>query len=306
MELLSLLRSLKRKTAKDEGSKAAMSAAMEEVQLLCKEICNQHVIQEACAWVSSQAETLEHSRIMSKPPSFDVMKVGTEYKNVFSEELQILVDLSSFYAGLEGLAVEVDAILRMSVGDVAGFRASVLKLCKMFQRYEECKNAVLVTCPGMFMCCASLSKSLDVFVNAQCIRAWREALSQPLTLLLGFVKKSWSKAVFDNVKQEDLKQGLAGIADACLLATGFDQQRRAEIQMSTKFVEAALKFAQADCDKDSSDGNVIMAVHQIFVVLGLTDKRKADSGIPMETAFASEKIQHLGSWSMAKITFFII
>lgn len=182
LELLATVRALRQQKGwKEEGSQLAMNNALEELKGLCKDIVNQHVIAEATPWVLSQAETLKASRIISKPPAYNVLQLASEFKAIYNEDYQTLVDLSAFYKGVEGLATEIDAILRVPHGDAKAQRQSVLNLCQAYKVYTDCRVAAYVTCPGLYIPCSKLSEDLDVFMKGQCENAWRDSLATPLS-----------------------------------------------------------------------------------------------------------------------------
>ena len=87
LELLATVRALRQQKGwKEEGSQLAMNNALEELKGLCKDIVNQHVIAEATPWVLSQAETLKASRIISKPPAYNVLQLASEFKAIYNED----------------------------------------------------------------------------------------------------------------------------------------------------------------------------------------------------------------------------
>ena len=296
LELMSSMRTLKQMKCfkDDEGSQAALQGAVHELTSLCNEVCDHHVVAESAPWIESQVETLKNSQIMCKPPGWEVMKLAGEYKSVFSTELQILVDLSRFYARAGDLSAEVEAILKIPPGDASKCRDAVLNLCKASNEFSGSKAAVFVTCPGLYIPCNSLTAILEKVVSQHCVRSWQEALATPRALLQEFIKKHWKKdeGAFKE-KHDALEKASSSLTDASLLATGFGKETQENVKMATYFVEAALNFAKvvSNSDDDKPAGSKLQCLHGVFVAVGLAEK----GSISVETSIRPDKIKQLSS-----------
>lgn len=297
LDLVSLLRPFIAKKIEDDGTKDALKQAIDEVVKLSSVLVGLHVSQEASVWLSTQAETLKASRVISKPPGFDIMKLLPEFKSVLSVNIQALVDLESFYKSLDAISGEVDALLRMPPGPITDDRRTIIvRLCQASQTWQDSKSAVLPTCPGLYIPCKCLGDVLESYVGQECVKSWQLALVTPMKLVSGAVVSSWTEETFKQSEFADLiKVGIERIADAKLLATGFrDETVKADVAASTAFVEAVVSFAKLLQAGDPSIGSTVKATQDIFIAIGLMKADSLSKDLETEIKIDSDAIKCLG------------
>ena len=278
LDLLSSIRSFASKveSSKNDGSQASLKAATDAVRNLVSGLALHHVKVEANPWLSSQAQTLNLSQILSKPPAFEVLKLSSESKRALGGEIKVLVDLEAFYTGTAEVASEVDALLRMpSSTSFEARKACIVRLCKTFQSWCSKKSTVLVSFPDMFETCAKLSLELDGYVDLQSTTAWRQSLAGPLQRFSKIVCKNMGQQAFQELRKEgELQSALGSMDDALLLLTGIqDQGSKKNAEMATSFVQKCLRCADNMCNSECSNAAAASSMLQVLHVIEVVNQK---------------------------------
>ena len=288
LDLLALLRPVVNKKTDDAPFTAALKQATEELVKLGGALVEAHVGGEAFTWLSSQTETLQASKIISQPPAFEVLKIAAEF-TVLKEDLVSVLDLNKFYTSLGAVASKVDA-LRHDSGSLSPedradkMRSDVVALCQAAQHFQDTKVATFVSCPGLYIPAKKLQDVLTTYLDNQCNLTWKNALSSPLKVVAQFLAWAWDKKTFQKVDMAVLQAGMARVADAKLLATGFGNDKVwADTQMASNFVESMLRLAESVHDDARSEAASVRFAHDVIVAVGLVPH---DS--PVRSEIASE------------------
>ena len=296
LDLLASLRPAVGKKPGDDLLTAALKQASEEVIKLGGALVEGHVGGEAFTWLCSQAETLQTSYIMSQPPAFEVLKLPAEFKAVLQHEMQSLTDLGKFYKSLEALATQVTA-LRQEQGDLGPDemaekrRSGIVALCQASQTFQDIKRGTFVSCPGLYMPTKKFNDALNMYLHGQCVSSWKHSLTRPLVVVSKIIGWAWEDQPFQEEDKTVLATALDRVADAKLLATGFQDGRvKADVHLATHFVEALVHLAESVLDGSRSQAVSVRALHGILIALELVAK---DSEVSMNTQIPKEKLELL-------------
>lgn len=275
LSLLSDIRHLTTKKLEDQSSKIALNQAKEELTKLADTLVNIHVVHEVSPWIQTQSETLRASRVMCRSPAFEITKLKPELESTLGYESARFKDLASFFKSWDAVSAEVDAMLHIPRGDteeaVEKVREVLIRLCQGMELSEDSKKAVFVSCPGLFIPCKAFGENLGHYANEQCVSAWKQTMVKPLQMVTVLTAKGSTYTKLENYDPNDLAKLSTRVADAKLLATGFQQEdHKQEVQLATNFVESVIKFASVVCQDDKvADVKLVAAMHAILVSLNL-------------------------------------
>lgn len=231
---------------------------------------------------------------MSQPPAFEVLKLPAEFKAVLQHEMQSLTDLGKFYKSLEALATQVNA-LRQDQGELGPDemaekrRSGIVSLCQAAQTFQDIKSGTFVSCPGLYLPTKKFNDALNRYLHGQCVSSWKHSLTHPLVVVSKIIGWAWEDKTFQKEDKTVLETALGRVADAKLLATGFqDGQVKAHVHLATNFVEAMVHLAESVLDGSRSQAVSVRCLHDVLIALELVAK---DSEVSMNTQIAKEKLE---------------
>ena len=288
---------------KENKDNDGLTKARDETFAFAQKVVSSHAVNEAKSWLCQQAETLRASRIMSKPPAFDVLKLLGETKRVLGNELISLSGLCRFYAVCESLAGDIESLLK-TPQDRQYFdekRKFNLSLCRCFSEWQDAKKTVLVSFNALLKPVEELEDAINELVNIHCVETWRVAIAVPAAIVADMFGKPLVKLNEEDTKQvSELKQALEKITDAQVLTTGLqDHTTQAEARLAGDFLDGVMRVSLVLSMGSSTEADLVKAVMDALQAIGvakadawpLVTKSDGDAGEGMSVKLAVDVTQ---------------
>ena len=272
-------------SADDVGGGTALQKSKDAIKSLAQALLLHHLKKEASSYLRVQADTLDASRIVSKPPEFPVLNVNEVVEKTIGSRLSGFDDLKGFYAVMGNLAETTDALLRLPTGGETisspeKLRSTSVQLCQQFQLWKEHQGKVLCSCRALDddSCISLLHDSLEQLVSVTSVRVWEAAMELPLAALRAIVQRN-------HPEMDTLTKAFACIPDAKLLATGPQcSKMRSNLSLATQVAEMLIQAGIYV--KGDSEVNHAKATRQFFDFLIAMSALPSDAVLNRGTAQA--------------------